>query len=159
EFDEPIVFDFDQMNLLTSENKTSQRPPPLSTAVDEKNPELTIFPNYCRLEGGVPFIVRANRDLREETYSIQFDNYGTCKARGSGSKHLDGCDNIPAARRSGTHPITVHVFDENGTCIGDIPFEYRDEKGNRYMAGLVKNSSQGGSNLDNKPLSRKTKSS
>jgi hypothetical protein len=53
----------------------------------------------------------------------------------------------------------VHVFDENGKSIGDIPFEYRDEKANLTRKELIKNSSQGGSNLDNEPHQRKKKSS
>jgi hypothetical protein len=39
--------------------------------------------------------VRANQNLPEGTYKIQFGDYGTCKAWGSGRKHLDGSDNIP----------------------------------------------------------------
>ena len=53
----------------------------------------------------------------------------------------------------------MYVFDENGKSIGDIPFEYRDNTGNLYKMALVKNSSQGRSNLDNEPHQRKKKSS
>ncbi|CAB4026112.1 Hypothetical predicted protein, partial [Paramuricea clavata] len=110
--------------------------------------------------GGGQFIARANQDLPEGTYTFQFGDYGTCKACGSGSKHLDGCDNIPAARRRGTHSVTVQVRDVRGKSIGGgIPFEYRDSKVNRYRSELVKNSrSLSGSNPHNEPHQRKQKS-
>ena len=82
------------------------------------------------MQGGGQFIVLASHDLGEGTYHVQFDDYGICKAWGSGSKHLDGCDNIPGNNTPCiTNKIVPKLRFQRSQKSGNIK-KYLNSKGN-----------------------------